>query len=86
MLQGTTHPRGAATVKFESYEKVEYTCKDGTVKEKKDFKSVEMPFSKFKPELVKYWPKFIQHHNDARWHDDDFTAQKDNCRSARWAL
>ena len=46
------------------------------MKEKKDFKSAELPFSEFKPELVKYWPKFIAHDNDARWHDDDFTALK----------
>lgn len=27
-------------------------------------------------ELKKYWPKFIAHHNDAKWHDDDFIAMK----------
>jgi hypothetical protein len=32
----------AATVKFERYEKIEYRCKDGTVKEKKDFKSADV--------------------------------------------
>lgn len=37
--------RSAACVKFESLEKVAYSCKDGSVKEKKDFQSVELPFS-----------------------------------------
>lgn len=37
----------------------------------------QVPFSEFKKEFIKYWPKFIAHHNDARWHDDDFTALKD---------
>lgn len=67
----------AANVKFERYEKISYTCKDGTVKERKDFQSADIPFSEFKADFVKYWPKFITHHNDAHWHDNDFTALKD---------
>lgn len=67
----------ATKVKFERYEKVQYTCKDGTVKEKKDFQSVEVPFSEFKADFLKYWPKFIAHHNDAHWHDDDFQSLRD---------
>lgn len=67
----------AANLKFERYEKVEYRCKDGTVKVKKDFKSVEVPFSEFRADFVKYWPKFIAHHNDAYWHDTDFSSLKE---------
>lgn len=66
----------ALSVKYESYEKIDYTTKDGTVKSKKDFISKVVPFSEFKQALVDYWPKFIAHHNDAKWHDDDFIAMK----------
>lgn len=66
----------AAKVKFERYEKISYTCKDGTVKERKDFCSAELSFSEFRADFIKYWPKFIAHHNDARWHDDDFATLK----------
>ena len=73
----------ALTVHYESYEKLPYFTKDGTRKEKKDFCSVDVPFSKFKEELEKYWPKFIAHHNDAKWHDDDFTALKNKLPRGR---
>lgn len=66
----------ALSVKYESYEKVPYVTKDGTQKVKKDFVSKQVPFSEFKEELSKYWPKFIAHHNDAKWHDNDFIAMK----------
>ena len=35
-----------------------------------------MPISTFVGELQKYWPKFIAHHNDAKWLDDDWLAMK----------
>lgn len=41
---------------------------------KKDFVSVELSFSQFKKKLAEYWPKFVAHHNDAKWLDDDFVA------------
>lgn len=115
----------ALMVKYESYEKINYTTKDGTQKVmcwvivprcvwnhmppfsstqapplpsnecnawlthtgnfalystqvKKDFVSVQLPFSEFKTKFVEYWPKFIAHHNDAKWHDDDFAALRLN--------
>ena len=74
---GNPEGKPATLVKLEMYEKVSYTCKDGTVKEKKDFVSKELPFSEFKTAVIKYWPKFIAHDNDARWHDADFNALKD---------
>lgn len=44
--------------------------------EKKDFVSRRVHFSEFLKQLKEYWPKFIAHHNDAKWHDDDFIALK----------
>ncbi|KAL3893206.1 MAG: hypothetical protein SGPRY_014391, partial [Prymnesium sp.] len=72
---------GALKVKYESYLKIKYTTKNGTEKDRKDFVSLQLPFSEFKERLTDYWPKFIQHHiNDAKWHDDDFIGLKKNLR------
>lgn len=38
--------------------------------------SRRVDFSIFLEALKAYWPKFIAHHNDAKWHDDDFVALK----------
>lgn len=66
----------ALKVHYESYEKITYVTKDGTEKVKKDFVSKEVPFSEFKKALEEYWPKFLAHHNDAKWHDNDFVSLK----------
>jgi hypothetical protein len=73
---GAVPGKDALSVHYESYQKVPYITKDGTTKEKKDFVSVTVPFSTFKSRVVEYFPKFIAHHNDAKWHDDDFIAIK----------
>ena len=56
----------ALNIKYENYQKLPYTTKDGTVKDKKDFVSVEKSLPVFLAELKTYWPNFIAHHNDAR--------------------
>lgn len=45
----------ALSVKYEAYEKTEYTTKDGTVKTRKDCVSQVVPFSEFKQKLCEYW-------------------------------
>lgn len=35
---------------------------------------------------MEYWPKFIAHHNDAKWLDDDFVALKLNLRRGHVAF
>ncbi|WP_289460355.1 hypothetical protein, partial [Klebsiella pneumoniae] len=45
-----------------------------------------MRFTEFKEELAGYWPKFIAHHNDARWLDNDFAALKAKLRSGHIAI
>lgn len=42
--------------------------------------SLELPWSRFREKLETYWPKFIAHHNDAKWLDDDFVALKSNLK------
>lgn len=66
----------AEQIKYERYQKVTYFCKDGTPKEKKDFVSVTVPFGELEKELREFWPQFIAHHNDAKWHDDDFASMR----------
>lgn len=76
----------ALKVKYESYEKITYTTKDGTEKDRKDFVSVVRSFSEFKSKLEEYWPKFIAHHNDAKWHDDDFVSLKNSLKRGHVAM
>jgi hypothetical protein len=65
---------------YEKYEKLTYRCKDGTEKEKKDFVTVHVTLKDWLEELRKFWPKFIGHHNSAKWHDDDFAAMRTKLR------
>lgn len=50
------------------------------MQEKKDFVSKKVSFSEFLQAFTSYWPKFITHHNDAKWHDDDFISMKTKLR------
>lgn len=59
-------------VKYEKWSEICYVCKDGTQKTKKDFVEVNQSFTEWQKEMEEYWASFIKHHNDARWHDDDF--------------
>jgi len=47
------------------------TCKDGTVKQKSDFVPRELPFTEFEAALIKYWGKFMLHHDVGKWQDDE---------------
>ena len=42
----------------------------------KEFVHKDVPISEFIQELQSYWPKFIAHHNDAKWLDADWAAMK----------
>ena len=37
---------------------------------------MSVPISEFVADVRKYWPKFISHHNDAKWLDDDWLCMK----------
>ena len=69
---GNSEGKPACSIRYEKYTKITYVTKDGTVKEKKDFRTTEpLPISEFISDLRSYWPKFIAHHNDAKWLDTD---------------
>ena len=89
-LSAPASSRLALHVKYESYEKVGYVTKDGVQKKKKDFVSVSVPFSVpfsvFQKNFSDYWPKYIAHHNAARWLDSDFIALKDKLPRGHVAL
>jgi hypothetical protein len=70
------HFPSAEQINYERYQKVQYRCKDGTEKEKKDFVAVKVPYSEWEKELRDFWPVYIAHHNDAKWHDDDFASMR----------
>ena len=63
-------------VHYEKYTKQTYFTRDGTQKEKKEFQKQSVPISEFINDLRAFWPKFIAHHNDAKWLDSDWTAMK----------
>lgn len=58
-------------IKCQAYEHVDYTCKDGTIKKKKDFVPRELPYAEFEKLLREYWPKFVLHHDVGKWQDDE---------------
>lgn len=53
------------------WEKLDYVCKDGTVKSKSDFVAKKMPYSKWESLFIAYWPKFMLHHDVGKWQDDE---------------
>lgn len=58
-------------IKCQVYERISYECKDGTIKDKKDFVPRELPWTEFEKGLRKYWPKFMLHHDVGKWQDDE---------------
>ena len=67
----------AIGITYETYSKIDYIDRHGVTKTKKDFRTAErVPISQFVAEMKAYWPKFIAHHNDAKWLDNDWTAMK----------
>ena len=67
----------AIGIRYEKFTKIEYIDRHGVTKYKKDFRTTDaVPISEFVAEVRSYWPKFIAHHNDAKFLDDDWTAMK----------
>lgn len=58
-------------IKCQLYEKFNYECKDGQIKEKKDFRPKEVSYQDFDTLFRKYWPKFMLHHDVGKWQDDE---------------
>lgn len=58
-------------IKCQVWEKFNYTCKDGTVKQKKDFIPRELPYCTWEQAFRQYWPKFMLHHDVGKWQDDE---------------
>ena len=58
-------------IKCQLWEKIEYECKDGTIKTKSDFRPREISYADFDTFLRKYWPKFQLHHDVGKWQDDE---------------
>ena len=50
-------------IKCQLWEKVQYECKDGTVKQKSDFRPREISYVDFDTYFRKYWPTFALHHD-----------------------
>lgn len=63
-------------IKAQVWTKIEYVCKDGTIKMKSDFVLREMPYSDWEKLLIAYWPKFLLHHDVGKWQDDETTYLK----------
>lgn len=58
-------------IKAQIWQKMEYTLKDGSIKQKSDFAPCQMKFEAFEKLLVAYWPKFMIHHDVGKWQDDE---------------
>ena len=72
----------ALSVHYERFQKVEYALKNGKVRDRKDFVKCTVPISVLLDDMKEYWPKFICHHNDAKWQDKDWDAMKTRWETA----
>lgn len=73
------------TIKCQIYQQVEYRCKDGTIKNKKDFVPQEMAYSEFEQLLTDYWPKFMLHHDVGKWQDEETRFLKTHLQRGNYA-
>lgn len=62
---------GLPPIKCQLYEKFNYECKDGTIKEKSDFRPKEIAYADYDQLIRQYWPKFQLHHDVGKWQDDE---------------
>ena len=58
-------------IKAQLWTKIDYECKDGTVKQKSDFVPKEVAYSEFDRLFRAYWGKFQLHHDTGKWQDDE---------------
>ena len=58
-------------IKAQLWTKLEYECKDGTVKQKSDFVPNEVAYAEFDRLFRAYWGKFQLHHDVGKWQDDE---------------
>ena len=63
-------------VKWEKWSDVTYTRKDGSEARRKDFVTVRTPLSELLNEMAGYFQKFIQHHECAKYQDQDWQGLK----------
>ena len=58
---------GLPNIKAQVWEKFDYTLKDGTVKQKRDFVPRELEYTAWEKLFRAYWPKFALHHDVGKW-------------------
>lgn len=65
-------------IRWEEYQKVEYSRKDGSTAEKDDFVVVNTTFQSFLEHFSGFWRTFATHHQTAKLQDDDIRFIKNN--------
>jgi hypothetical protein len=70
-------------VKWERWQGVTYTRKDGSESDKKDFVTVRTPLSELLNEMASFFAKFVQHHECAKFQDEDWQGLKFKFPSGR---
>lgn len=63
-------------IKVQLWTKLDYECKDGTVKQKSDFVPKEVSYSEYDKLFRAYWGKFQLHHDVGKWQDDECAFMK----------
>lgn len=58
-------------IRWEEYQTIEYTRKDGSVADKQDFVVVNTTFQQFIESFAGYWRQFAIHHQTAKLQEDD---------------
>ena len=69
-------------IKYQKWSVVQYVCKDGRVKDNHDFLPVEATIEEFTEEFNQFLVKFLPHHNNAKWLDNDWSKTWNNVSQA----
>lgn len=72
------HNSNAWLIRWEEYQTVQYTRKDGTICDKKDFVVVNTTFQEFLTHFSEYWQRFSIHHQTAKLQEDDIKFLRQN--------
>lgn len=65
-------------IKAQVWTKIEYVRKDGSIQNKSDFVTREMPYAEWEQLFRTYWAKFVVHHDVRKWQDDETVFLKVN--------
>ena len=65
-------PQDKAFITYDKWMKIPYTTKAGAIVHKYDFVTVTVPIDEFWADVYGFLPKYLQHHDLAKWCDEEW--------------